>query len=84
MKVILSIRFWREYEFWRKSQKSVVDKINKLIESIKVNPISGIGKPERLKGNSDTWSRRITKGNRLIYLISINEVTLISCKGHYE
>lgn len=48
------------------------------------NPLGGIGKPERLKGNlSNCYSRRITDKHRLIYEYYDNVVILISCYGHY-
>lgn len=93
MKFIFTDKFLLQYRIWKKSQKRVADKIDALIESIKNNPVSGIGKPEKLKNNSrNIWSRRIDKQNRLlysfegflIYAIDDGTITFISCKGHYE
>ena len=60
-------------------------KIRQLIESIKNTPYAGLGKPEALKHNfSGKWSRRIDKGDRLIYQLT-NDITIniYAVKGHY-
>jgi toxin YoeB len=48
-------------------------------------PFEGIGRPEPLKENlSRFWSRRIDETNRLVYLIEGVQLTIISCRYHYE
>ncbi len=60
-------------------------KIFELIEDISKNPFSGLGKPEPLKHHlSGLWSRRIDEEHRLIYEVGQGEITIISCKGHYQ
>ncbi len=70
---------------WKKSgQKIVINKINKLFNSISQTPFTGIGKPEPLKGNlTGYWSREITKKDRIIYDVENNKITIYSAKGHY-
>jgi toxin YoeB len=49
------------------------------------NPLSGIGKPEALKGDlSGYYSRRITDKHRLIYKFVNGILYLVSCFGHYS
>jgi len=56
-----------------------------LITDVQRNPFDGIGKPEPLKENlAGFWSRRIDDGNRLVYAVDDNQVTIISCRYHYE
>ncbi|NCO36206.1 MAG: Txe/YoeB family addiction module toxin [Armatimonadetes bacterium] len=44
-----------------------------------------MGKPEPLKGElSGYWSRRINAEHRLVYAASETELTIISCRFHYE
>ena len=48
---------------------------------------TGLGKPEPLKYEfRDYWSRRITEEHRLVYRIEDNgqQITVISCRKHYE
>ncbi len=55
-----------------------------LVEAVMCNPFAGIGKPERLKHlDPDTWSRRITRGNRLVYHVAANRTTFLQARYHY-
>lgn len=60
-------------------------KINALLADIKRNGVmQGIGKPEPLK-HRHGYSRRIDDYNRLVYDIDeLQNIKVISCKGHYE
>lgn len=84
MDIKFSERFIDEYKEWYRSQPNVVEKIDRLIDSIEINPFEGVGKPERLKGKINWYSRRITKKDRLIYVVDGSIVRLTSCKGHYD
>ena len=60
-----------------------------MIEDIQLHPYEGIGKPEPLKHKlSGYWSRRINQEHRIIYEIidenTLNILSIISLKGHYE
>ena len=76
-----------DIDFWIKTgNKKIQKRITDLLHSIEINPESGKGKPEKLKGNlSGYWSRRINKEHRLIYKIDYNNqlVIIYSLKGHY-
>lgn len=75
----------KQFEWWLKKDKRVAKKIANLVKDIENNPTIGIGKPEMLKHNlSGLWSRRITKEHRLIYKVKEFEVTIISCRYHYD
>lgn len=85
MEVAYSKKALRDIDFWKKSgDKRVQNKIVELIEDIKKNPFTGIGKPEALKHElSGKWSRRIDKEHRLIYAIDNQTLYIYSLKGHY-
>ncbi len=72
---------------WKKSgKKKTLKKIADLFEELRLHPQTGTGQVEQLRGNlSGLWSRRIDKGNRLIYSIDDNRVivSVLSAKGHY-
>lgn len=72
---------------WRKSgQKKTLKKIADLFAELQEHPQTGTGQPEQLKGEfSGYWSRRITKGDRMIYSIEDEKVIVdvVSLKGHY-
>jgi len=85
VEVAYSKKALRDIDFWKKSgDKRVQNKIVELIEDIKKNPFTGIGKPEALKHElSGKWSRRIDKEHRLIYAIDNQTLYIYSLKGHY-
>ena len=74
--------------FCKAGKKSVLKKIDTLLEELKVHPRFGTGKPEHLKHISDVerWSRRITKKHRLVYDIEEKEIVVlvVSAYGHYK
>jgi len=73
--------------YWKKSGNVAIQrKISRLVEAIKVDPYTGIGKPEQLKYNlAGFWSRRINQEHRIIYdvLDDKQTVEILSLKGHY-
>lgn len=76
---------YEDYVDWSAENKSIFKKINKLISQIQRTPFKGEGKPEPLKGNfAGYWSRRIDQVNRLVYKVSDKEISILSCRGHYD
>lgn len=76
---------FQDYLHWQMQDKKTLKKINSLLEGIKRNGVSeGTGKPEKLK-NRPEYSRRIDDANRLIYVLDeLQNIKIISCRGHYE
>ena len=74
-----------QYMYWQVQDKKTLKKINDLLEDIRRNgALQGIGKPESLKRHPG-YARRLDKENRLVYVIDeLNNIKIISCKGHYE
>jgi toxin YoeB len=76
---------WKDYVYWQGQDKKTLKRINKLIINTQRTPFEGIGKPEALKENlAGFWSRRIDESNRLVYAIDDKQLTIISCRYHYE
>ena len=76
---------WEHYLYWQIQDRKTLKKINELLEDIRRNgAMKGIGKPERLRYRPG-YSRRIDEKNRLVYDIDeLQNIKIISCKGHYE
>jgi len=75
---------WDDYVYWQSQDRKTLKRINKLIDAVKRDPFAGIGKPEPLKENlSGFWSRRIDEANRLVYAVTDQYITIISCRYHY-
>ena len=84
MEVIYTLGAKEDREYWEKTRPSFIRRIDKLIEDIKKNPFSGLGKPEPLRfEKSGYWSRRINQEHRLIYKISNNTLYIAQCRYHY-
>jgi len=82
-----STRADKEYKDWQKNNINVFVKINDLVDCIEEHGmLGGIGKPEQLRHyDTPTFSRTITKGDRLVYRPhGEGDVFIISCKGHYD
>lgn len=75
-----------DYVYWQTHDKNNLKKINELMKSITRDGVmSGIGKPEKLRGNlTGFYSRRITIEHRLVYRINDSSIEIISCRFHYE
>lgn len=74
-----------DYLEWHTKNINNWKKINELLKSIERDgAMKGIGKPEKLKYSKGEYSRRIDNANRLVYEVSEDKITVISCKGHYE
>ncbi|MEH6825273.1 MAG: Txe/YoeB family addiction module toxin [Motiliproteus sp.] len=76
---------WSDYVYWQSQDKKTLKRSNKLIIDTQRHPFAGMGKPEPLKENlSGFWSRRIDDSNRLVHVVDNNQLTIISCRYHYE
>jgi len=73
-----------DYEYWQKNDIKILRKIYVLIKACTHDPLSGIGKPEPLKGElQGFWSRRITGEHRLVYRVTENGLQIVQCRFHY-
>ena len=78
-------RAWEDYLFWQETDKSIVKKINGLLEECRRNPLQGSGKPEMLTGDlSGFFSRRINLEHRIIYKVEDEQIVVHSLYGHYQ
>jgi toxin YoeB len=76
---------YKDVAYWKKTGNvRVQQRITALLDSIKLDPFTGIGKPEKLKyGLSGKMSRRIDTENRLVYEVKEQMVVIHSLRGHY-
>ena len=72
---------------WKKSNPIAFKKLRNLIPELEQHPRTGTGHPEPLKGGEDiTYSRHITRNDRMIYEIYDDKVVvlIIELEGHYN
>lgn len=87
MEIIFSSQALDDIDYWKKSgNKTIMNKITRLLEDITAHPFTGIGKPEPLRYDlAGYWSRRITSKHRIIYAVheDLIEVYILSVRYHY-
>lgn len=70
--------------FWLASDRKTARRIVRLIAEIQRDPLTGIGKPEPLRGElSGYWSRRIDDQHRLVYRANDEEIKILKARYHY-
>jgi toxin YoeB len=85
MEIVFTSKANEDLLFFVKSgNKGVLKKISQLTDDMRLNPTSGLGKPEQLKHTlRNCWSRRINKEHRIVYEIENAIIYVYSLKGHY-
>lgn len=84
MLIVFENLAWEDYLFWQKTDKKILQRINKLITETKRDPFQGLGKPEPLKYElSGAWSRRINSEHRLVYKLYNETLVILQCRYHY-
>lgn len=78
---------WAAYEKVRDRDKSLHRTLCRLLREMlrSDDPSSGTGKPEPLKHDlSGFWSRRISRGDRLVYRFDDDAIYIFAIGGHYD
>jgi toxin YoeB len=84
MKLVFSENAWDDYQYWLRTDKKLLKRLNSLIRDIQRSPYEGIGKPEPLKhGLSGYWSRRITDEHRIVYKVEDDAIFIAQARYHY-
>lgn len=85
MRIVFAPQAWEDYLHWQRVDRSLLKRINRLIDDASRDPFAGIGKPERLKyGLADAWSRRITDEHRLVYAVRGEDLVILQARFHYS
>lgn len=84
MRVVFSEHAWEDYQYWLKTDRRMLQRINMLIKEIQRTPYEGIGKPEKLRyALAGVWSRRINEEHRLVYRIVDGDLLIVQVRYHY-
>ncbi len=84
MRLVFTEIGWEDYQWFQERDRKLLKRINELLKDAMRNPFSGLGKPERLKGElSGRWSRRINQEHRLIYSVENEQLVVFNCRLHY-
>ena len=84
MKLIFAEQAWDDYLHWQATDKTLLKRINRLIEETRRSPFSGTGKPEPLKhALSGYWSRRINEEHRMVYKVDGDALLIAQVRYRY-
>jgi toxin YoeB len=76
--------FLDDFALWVSTHRKTALRILELVESIRREPFTGIGKPEPLRHlGSGIWSRRITQEHRLVYRVKDDRILFAQARYHY-
>ncbi|MEA3286287.1 MAG: Txe/YoeB family addiction module toxin [Candidatus Marinimicrobia bacterium] len=84
--IVFEGKSWSKYEDLRKKDKGLHRNLCRIIQEMqRGDPAAGLGKPEQLKRNlKGFWSRRLSKGDRVIYKYDDKSVYIFAIGGHYD
>jgi toxin YoeB len=84
MRLVFTPHGWADYTYWLSADRTVLKRVNRLIDDTLRDPYAGIGKPEPLKhALAAAWSRRITDEHRLVYLVDGDDLVVLQVRYHY-
>jgi toxin YoeB len=76
--------FFEDLAYWVATDRKTALRILELVEAIRRDPGTGIGKPEPLRHlGSGVWSRRITQEHRLVYQVKDDRILFAQARYHY-
>jgi toxin YoeB len=85
MRLCFTPHGWDDYRYWQSTDKVTPTRLNRLLDEVVRDPLSGIGKPEPLRHVlAGCWSRRIDDEHRLVYLIDGIDIVVLQARYHYE
>ena len=78
-------RSFEDFVYWTMQDCKNLKKILQILKDIEHNGYGGIGKPERLTGESSSyWNRRIDDRNRIVCQVDGNIVRIVQCGSLYR
>lgn len=83
MRLVFTHHGWEDYLHWQTADRTVVTRVNRLLEDAPRDSITGIGKPEQLRhALVGAWSRRITGEHRLVCLVDVHDLVVLQTCYH--
>jgi toxin YoeB len=84
VKFVFSEQAWEDYLHWQKTDRQLLERVNKLLREIAREPFAGIGKPEPLRhALAGYWSRRIDDEHRVVYRVLGDQLWIVQLRYHY-
>lgn len=85
MRLVFTPHGWEDHRYWQSTDKAMLERVNRLLDDVLRDPLSGIGKPEPLRHVlAGCWSRRVDDEHRLVYLVDGDDIVVLQSRYHYE
>jgi toxin YoeB len=85
MRPVFTPHGWDDYRYWQKTEKATLNRLNRLLNEVLRDPVSGLGRPEPLRHIlAGCWSRRIDEEHRLVHLVDGDDVAVLQARYHYD
>jgi len=82
--LVFQPEFLDDLRHWVRTDRKTALRVLDLVEAVRRDPTSGIGKPESLRHvAAGMWSRRITQEHRLVYLVREDRIDFLQARYHY-
>jgi toxin YoeB len=76
--------FREDLRYWVDTDRKLALRCLDLVEAVLRDPFTGIGKPEPLRYLAPgTWSRRLSREHRIVYLVSRHRIDFLQARYHY-
>lgn len=76
--------FFEDLSHWVSTDRKTALRVFELVEAIRRELFTGIGKPEPLRYlGAGIWSRRITQEHRLVYRVESDRILFAQARYHY-
>ena len=85
--LVFAPRALEDFEKIKKSgDQARLKKLRAILEELREHPLTGIGNPERLRYKENTYSRRLSGRDRVVYSVHemVVEVNILQMLGHYD
>jgi len=84
--IVFEGKSWSKYEELRRKDKKLHYNLCKILREMqRDDPAKGLGKPEKLRYNlKGYWSRRVSRGDRVIYKYDKKSIYIFAIGGHYD
>lgn len=82
--LVFQPEFLEDLRYWVNADCKVARRVLDIVDAIRRDPFAGIGKPKPLKYLAPgTWSRRLTREHRIVYLVRDERIDSLQARYHY-
>ncbi len=78
-------RFLEDLHHWVANDRKTALRLLDIVNAVVRQPFEGIARPERLRRMAgNTWSRRLTEADRIVYTVYDDYIDFLQARLHYE